>query len=765
VILSHRAAHRAARLGYERAMRTAWLGPAASAITLVVTACGSAPAPTAPARPAAPPVATRAAEPPAPPPASPYPAAARVPVTDRYGDVEVTDDYRWLEDARSPAVLAWTAAQNQLTRGRIDALPDRPKIRARVAELLSSRAPSYRSVAVIGSAGGVLALAHRPPRQQSLLVAFRDPADPKTERTVLDPNLIDPTGKTAIDFFVPSRDGALVAVSLSSGGSESGDVHIYDVATGAARPDVVPRVNGGTAGGSLAWNADATGFWYTRYPGEGERPAPDLAFFQQIYFHKLGTPIAADPYVLGKDFPRIAEIFLRASADGRTVLATVANGDGGEFAFYTIEGRGGPADRIAQLFRFEDKIIGGLFGPDGTLYFLSRRGAPRGQIVRLRRPYAPGAPELVVAQGEGVIDDLAVTRSRLYVTELLGGPSRLRSVRLAGGKPAAPELIATPFPVPSIASLVALGDDVLYAAESYTATPGWYRYSPRTGRSAPTAMIQAMEFAMDDVDVARETCTSADGTAVPLNILHKRGIALDGSHPALLHGYGGYNLGMTPALHPLSRMWIDQGGVYAEANLRGGNEFGEAWHEAGRLARKQNVFDDFYACARALVAKGYTRSERLAIEGRSNGGLLMGAVVVQHPEMYRAVVSGVGIYDMLRNELTSNGQFNVTEFGTVKDPALFRALYAYSPYHHVTDRAAYPAILMTTGANDPRVDPFNSRKMVARLQAATGSPNPILLRASDDVGHGMGSPLTAVIEEAADSYAFVMHELGMRYTE
>ena len=300
---------------------------------------------------------------------------------------------------------------------------------------------------------------------------------------------------------------------------------------------------------------------------------------------------------------------------------------------------------------------------------------------------------------------------------------------------------------------------------SYVSTPAWYRHAAATGKSTATAMVQPMPFAMDDVEVVRDTCASADGTKVPINILHKRGIALDGSHPALLTGYGGYRLSMTPGMSPMSRLWLDQGGVWAIANLRGGNEFGEAWNDAGRLTRKQHVFDDFHACARALVEKRYTRPERLAITGRSNGGLLMGAALTQHPEMYRAVVSGVGIYDSLRFELTANGAFNIEELGTVKDPALFRALYAYSPYHHVADGAAYPAILLTTGANDPRVDPYNSRKMTARLQAASSSGRPILLRASDDVGHGIGSPLGAVIEEAADSYAFLMSELGMRYTQ
>ncbi|HEX3480730.1 MAG TPA: prolyl oligopeptidase family serine peptidase [Kofleriaceae bacterium] len=747
-------------------MRTAWLA-------LAVVACGSPPAPAPPGPPAPPAAAAPAAPPPhpAPAPARRYPATARRPVTDAYGGVKVVDDYRWLEDARDPGVAAWVAAQNQLTRSRLDALPDRPRIRARIAALLSSKQPRYHGVRAIG--GGVLALKDQPPKQQPMLVAFADPASAATERVVLDPNALDPSGKTAIDFFEPTRDGKRVAVSLSLGGSESGDVRVYDVATGAALPDVVARVNGGTAGGSLAWNAGGSGFWYTRYPHDGERPPADLDFYQQIYFHRLGSPTPADTYVLGKDFPRIAEIELRTSPDGRTVAARVANGDGGEFAFYAIDAsaadRGETGQRTQQLFRFEDKVLAERFGPDGALYFVSRQGAPRGQVVRLRRPYRPDRPdriELVVREGDGVIDELAVTASRLYLRELLGGPSRLRSVRITGGKPSPPDDIAAPFKVAAVGPLEPIGgDDVLYAAESYTATPGWYRYAPGTRRSAPTAMIQAMEFAMDDVEVVRETCTSADGTAVPINLLHRRGIALDGSHPALLYGYGGYSISLQPTLHPLTRFWIDQGGVYAEANLRGGNEFGEVWHDAGRLTRKQNVFDDFYACARALVDKRYTRPELLAINGRSNGGLLMGAALTQHPEMYRAVVSGVGIYDMLRVELSPNGAFNIPEYGTVKDPALFRALYAYSPYHRVTDGVAYPAVLLTTGANDPRVDPYHSRKMTARLQAATSSDRPILLRASADVGHGIGSPLGAVIDEAADSYAFVMHELGMRYIE
>jgi prolyl oligopeptidase len=689
-----------------------------------------------------------------------YPPTARQAVVDAYFGTKVTDDYRWLEDAKDPNVAAWTDTQNKFSRARLDALADRPKIRARIAELLGSQPPSYGTVVVKGGRNVVFALKEQPPKQQPMLVVLGDPDKAATERVVLDPNALDPSGKTAIDFFVPSRDAKRVAVSLSSGGSESGDVHLYDVATGKALPDVVARVNGGTAGGSVAWNADGTGFFYTRYPRDGERPKEDLDFYQQVYFHKLGAPPSADSYVLGKDFPRIAEIVLAGSDDGKSILVSVANGDGGEFAFYVGDEKGA----FTQLSRFEDKIIAGSFGHDGDLYLLSRKGAPKGAILRWKKPFATAKPEPLVPEGDGVISAFAATKSRLFVSEIVGGPSRLRAFKLANGKADQPETIEVPYKVPAVKGVERIGpDDILYLAQSYTNAPGWLRYTSSTKKSAPTALVQPMPFPMDDVEVVRESCTSKDGTQVPLNVLRKRGVQLDGSHPALLNAYGGYGVSRAPVLRPMNRLWLDQGGVFAEANLRGGGEFGEAWHDAGKLANKQNVFDDFYACAKTLVEKGYTKPERLGIIGGSNGGLLMGAELVQHPEQYRAVVSMVGIYDMLRVELTPNGAFNVTEFGTVRDEKLFRALLSYSPYHNVKNGVAYPAVLFTTGANDPRVDPYNSRKMTARLQAATSSDRPILLRASADVGHGIGTPLAAEIEEDADIYGFLMNELGMRF--
>jgi prolyl oligopeptidase len=309
---------------------------------------------------------------------------------------------------------------------------------------------------------------------------------------------------------------------------------------------------------------------------------------------------------------------------------------------------------------------------------------------------------------------------------------------------------------------VRLDDDLLVRTESYLEPPRWALYRSTEHRFVPTPLAKKAAYDMNDVEVVRAVCPSKDGTRVPLSVLRKRGAKLDHERPALLTGYGGFAITVRPRMRASHRLWLDWGGIVAEANLRGGGERGEAWHQAGRGVHKQNVFDDFAACARALVDLGYTRPERLAISGRSNGGLLMGASLVQHPEMFRAVASGVGIYDMVRNELSANGAFNVTEYGSVKNEAEFRALRAYSPLHNVKEGVAYPAVLFVTGANDPRVDPYHSRKMAARLQAATSSSAPVLLRASADTGHGMGTPLAAEIEELTDTLAFLLHETGAR---
>jgi len=320
-------------------------------------------------------------------------------------------------------------------------------------------------------------------------------------------------------------------------------------------------------------------------------------------------------------------------------------------------------------------------------------------------------------------------------------------------------------PLPAMSSVTGFtrytGEQCLVRSESFTEPGHWLRYDPAAGTLAPTALALRSPADFSDVEVKREFATSKDGTRVPMSVLMKKGTALDGKAPLLLYGYGGYGISQKPNFRAQRKLWLEQGGIYAVANIRGGREYGDAWHEAGKLTKKQNVFDDFAACAQALIDKRYTSSEKLAIQGGSNGGLLMGAELTQHPDLFHVVVSSVGVYDMLRSELSANGFFNTTEYGTVRDSAQFRALLGYSPYHNVKDGTQYPATLMLTGVNDPRVAPSNSFKFAARLQAS-GTSRPVLLRTSMTTGH-IGTPLNARNEEYADIYSFIFSQLDVPY--
>jgi prolyl oligopeptidase len=675
------------------------------------------------------------------------------PVMDEYQGVKVEDDYQWLENDSDPAVKAWSGAQNQKTRAYIDKLPDRAAIEKQLTAWYAKTSPSYSGL--VSRPGILFAMKFQPPKQQPMLVTLASADDLKSEKVVLDPNKLDAKGTTAIDWFEPSRDGKYVAISISQGGSEDGTLHIYETATGKALPDSIAHVQYPTAGGSAAWNADGTGIYYTRFPREGEKPDADLNFYQQVYFHKVGTPDSEDTYSIGKEFPRIAEIALQTSRDGKFILATVANGDGGDFAHYLL----GPDGNWKQLTKFEDQIKAARLGRDNAIYLLSRADAPRGKILRmpLDNPQL-GSAQTIVPAGDAVIRFVQPTGDALYVGDLLGGPSQIRRFDLDGQNP-------TIIPIPSISAaseMESLDDNsLLFRDVSFTEPAAWFHVVDPTKPPVKTALVNTTPVSFGDIEVTREFATSKDGTKIPLNIIRKKGTKQDGNNPTLLYGYGGYGISMSPSFDFTRRVWFDRGGVYVVANIRGGGEFGEEWHKAGNLTKKQHVFDDFAAAAEYLVQQKWTRPEKLALLGGSNGGLLMGALITQHPDLMRAVVSYVGIYDMLRVELAPNGAFNVTEFGTVKDPEQFKALYAYSPYHHVVDGTKYPAILMLTGANDGRVAPYHSRKMVARLDEANKSTNPILLRTSSSAGHGIGTALSERIKQLSDEYSFLFAQLGM----
>ncbi len=685
--------------------------------------------------------------------ATAVPATPRHAVTDEYHGVRVVDDYRWLENGEDSEVQRWSREENRYTRAALDTISSRPRILQRLEDITRSASANYFALQYRG--GALFALKTQPPAQHPYLVTMAPPDDLQSERVVVNPNALDRGGTTTIDFYVPSLNGRLVAVSLSRNGTEEGTLHLYETATGRSLVDTIAHVNDATAGGSVAWNAAGTGFYYTRYPRIGERSSGDRQFYQQIYFHQLGTPSERDRYEIGREFPRIAYATLQSDHEGY-VLATVGRGFGGESAHYLRD----PSGAWISVTNFGDGASRAALGPDGALYLLSHQNAPRGTILRLslKDPEIARA-STVVKESAVTIEDFVPTATRLYVRDGVGGPSQLRIFdhegRLRGSVPVKP--------VSTVRSLVAVrGDDILFLDESFVDPPAWYRFDPQSGKAVRTAMFLSSPAAFDDVDVIRDSARSNDGTSIPLTIICRRGTPLNGQNPTLLTGYGGMGISLSPSFNAARRVWLDAGGVYASANLRGGGEFGEGWHRAGNLTSKQNVFDDFEASARRLIELGYTTAPHLAIEGASNGGLLMGAVLTQHPELFRAVVSHVGIYDMLRFEKEPNGAFGIPEYGTVEDPQQFKALYAYSPYHHVVDGVGYPAVLLTTDANDGRVSPANSRKMAARLQAATSSDRPVLLWTSMGGGHG-GAGLSTRLSQQADVFAFLIDQLGVGY--
>lgn len=684
------------------------------------------------------------------------------PVTNSYHGGGVVDDYQWLEDASAPAVREWARAQNERTRAYFSQLPYHDGIAEQLTQIRGEESARYTGLS--WKKGRTFGMRFKPPAQQPVLVRLSSLEAPALWRPVIDPNTLNTSGNTAIDWYVPSLDGHLVAASMSEGGSEQGTLHFFEVETGKELPDVIPGVQYPTAGGSAAWTADGTAVLYTRYPHAGERPEADIHFYQQVWFHRIGSPVSEDKLEIGTDFPRIAEIELETSEDDRWILASVANGDGGDFAHYLRSASGG----WRQITRFEDSIKAVQFGRDGALYLLSQKDAPRGKILRLTLDLAAQASQtpaslladatVATPEGKGVVQEFAPNDHGVYVNDLVGGPSSLGYFSQESGR-------AQDIPILPVSAASGLrswhGDELVFGNVSYVKPFAWFTFNPADRAPRRTALSMTSPVDFDDIEVTREFAISKDGTKVPLNILHKKGLQLSGQNPTLLYGYGGYGICLTPSFDSTRRVWFDAGGVYVVANLRGGGEYGEAWHKAGNLTRKQNVFDDFIASAEHLIRRRYTTSSKLAVEGGSNGGLLMGAFLTQRPDLARAVVSHVGIYDMLRVELDANGQFNITEFGTVKDPDQFRALYAYSPYHRVRNGTKYPALLLTTGDNDGRVNPAQSRKMAARLQAATASDRPILFRSTASAGHGIGTALKVRIAEQADVLSFLFDQLGV----
>ncbi len=692
------------------------------------------------------------------------PATKKKTVTDDYHGTKVSEDFRWLEDGTDPAVKKWSDMQNSYARSVLDHLPGVPKLRQRITQILSAKTISYGSVTLRG--GKCFAIKKEPPRQQPFIVMMNSVNDVSDARIIVDPNKLDASGTTSVDWYKVSPDAKWLAVSLSNGGSEVGNLSLYDIETGGMVPgESIAYVNSGTAGGSLAWFPDSSGFFYTRHFKVNPGDPNDQNVYQHVYRHQLGQAVVDDPYELGEGFPQIAEIQLTMDESTGNLLATVQKGDGGEFAHHLRRANG----KWRQFSKFGDGIKQAVFGTQDDLLVVTLREAPRGRIVRV--PVAtldvqnsptmiPEGNDTIVTSGVAFWGETTILpmQDRLYVVYQLGGPSELRCFDYRG----------RPLPVPDQLKVAAVHglqrldkQSVLFGNTSYTKPDAYYQYDAVTGKTVKTEIANVSATTLEGARVIRKFATSDDGTKVPLNIILPPGVTADGSNACIVYGYGGYGVNLEPRFRPLNRILMDYKVIYVVTNLRGGGEYGEQWHLEGNLTNKQNVFDDFAACVKYLSLNSYTTPERTAILGGSNGGLLMGAALTQHPKMVKAVVALVGIYDMLRVELSPNGAFNVTEFGTVKQKEQFDALFGYSPYHHVQDGVDYPAVLFMTGENDPRVDPMQSRKMTARLQQATAAGAPILLRTSANAGHGSGNSLTEQIEQSVDLYAFLFSHLDV----
>jgi prolyl oligopeptidase len=632
-------------------------------------------------------------------------------------------------------------------------LPGRQALYTSVRKFVEYASPAFYALDFRG--GLLFAMRSRPPKQQPFLVTLSPPENPNAEKVIVDPTAIDPSGSTSIDFYVPSPDGQRIAVSLSKGGREGASIRVFEVGSGREIGEVVPQGRGRTVTESIAWNAGGTGFWYTRYPGEGEGKPEDRGYNQRVYFHKLWTPIAEDAPAL-KDLPRLAAINLHTSDDGKLVLARVENNADGQFEHYLFRQGSG----FTRFATFADDVRLATFSADSDVYLLSRKGAPRGKVLRTSgwKPQIDKA-QVVVPESDAVIENIQATAQRVYVVDTIGGPSQIR-IFDRKGKP----LGAVPIlPTSAVHQLVPLGEsDLLFSNDSFTEASAWYRFRAGSGKAEKTAMAQPATADFSDATVVRESCASKDGTKIPLSILRRKDAKMSGDNPTLLTAQGGFGISVPPDYDPTRRVWLDQGGVVAVANVRGGDELGDDWHKAGMLTNKQNAFDDLFACASRLFELKVTRPEKLALVGSSQAPLIVGAAITQHPEMFRAIVARGGVYDMLRLELAPNGAYDAFEYGTVEKKEQFDALYGYSPYHRVDDGKPYPAVLLLTGENDPHGDPSHARKMTARLLEATSSKEPILLRSSGDTGRGVGTPLDHAVLEAVDVYTFLFHVLGIQ---
>jgi prolyl oligopeptidase len=689
--------------------------------------------------------APEAAGPPAPPPTR---AAA---VAETLHGVEVADPYRWLEDGDSAEVRAWVEAQNAHTRALLDARPGRETTRARLGRLLAIGTLGTPAVR-----GERLFYTRRDEGQDQPVLRVREGARGE-DRALVDPNRLSADGTVALDWWYPSEDGALLAYGVSESGDEKSTLRVLKVATGEHLPDVIPH----TRYCSLAWLPDGSGFYYTRYPAPGQVPEGEENYHRHVFFHRLGDDPARDGKIYGQERKPQDMIEISTSPEGRWLLLAVHEGwSRSDLYAMDLQAEGRPLVTVAQGI---DALFGGEILGD-TLYLLTNHEAPRYRLfaVDLRRPERVRW-RLLIPQSDAVLTQVAhAAGGRMIAHYLKDASSRIRVHRADGS-------LEKEIRLPALGTVAGVSGrhdarHAFWGFSSFTVPPAVYRYDTTGGKVALWEQVKS-GVDLSRLEVRQVFYPSRDGTRVSMFLVHRKGLRRDGANPTLLYGYGGFNVSETPEFSRSTVLWLERGGVYAVANLRGGGEYGEEWHRAGMRERKQNVFDDFIAAAEWLIRDRITRADRLAIYGGSNGGLLVGAALTQRPDLYRAVICAVPLLDMVRYHHFRIAKLWIPEYGSADHPDEFRWLHAYSPYHRVQDGVRYPAVLLTTAESDSRVDPMHARKMAARLQAAGAGGRPVLLRTETRAGHGAGKPVSKLVDEATDNWTFLFWLLGMEEGE
>ncbi len=668
------------------------------------------------------------------------------PVLDVLHGVEVPDPYRWLEDATSPEVRAWTDLQNAHARAVLDAVPGREALQARLDDLLA-----VGSLGVPAPVKGRLFFWRRDGRQNQAVLYVRDGRD-GPDRALLDPNVLAADGTVALDWWYPSRDGGRLAFGLSQNGSEQSTLYVRDVATGADLPDVIDR----TRACALAWLPDGSGFYYTRYPSPGSVSAGEEAYHRHVYLHGLGTDPASDGEVFGAGRAREDWPDVRLSPDGRWLVVTVSQGWVKSEVYFKDRHR--PEIGFVPLVEGVEALFHVTVRND-RFYVHTNDGAPRYRLFRIDPTRADRADWAeIVPEGEDVLEGAVAVGEHLLAQFMVRASSRLRWFDSRGN-------FRREIDLPTLGTLSGMGsewdgDELYFGFQSFTLPQTVYHLDLKSGEIDLWGQVEA-DVDFDAYEVSQHAYASRDGTSVNVFLAHRKGLKKDGNNPTLLYGYGGFNISLTPSFSASRFAFLECGGVLTIANLRGGGENGEGWHKAGMLGNKQSSFADFLAGAEWLIAEGFTSPERLAIMGGSNGGLLVGAALTQRPELFRAVVCQVPLLDMVRYHHFLIARLWVPEYGCADDAEQFRFLHAYSPYHRAIDGVAYPAVLLATAESDTRVDALHARKMAARLQAASSSGRPVLLRLEPRAGHGAGKPRGKVVEEVTDTYCFLFSQLGM----